>query len=251
MDQSAIGIGANYFSVCQQSIGSDEEADAIAVIAGIHSVLRGELSIFELEYSSHAAMTERWFLIRVVPLIGEQHKRLVISRNDITAQKLAARATIEATMLLNQLRQQKHELAMIARMSSSLPTQLQSQYRRPRDHNPVEFARWVQHYGAILDQAIEQHFHQTKDDQHEATRELAVQMGQCYASPRDIIDVHLASVRMKSSGVQLNKAQAYLEEGRVTVLAVMGHLAAYYRRYRRSASFAGFRIRRSRHQTGG
>jgi ABC-type uncharacterized transport system ATPase component len=190
--------------------------------------------------------------MRAVPLLGERLERVVISHNDVTAQKLAARATTEAAMLRNQLRQQKYELAKLAWIANIVPTHSHTQSLRLRDQYPADFARWVQEYGAILDQTIEKHFHQTNEDVHDNDiRELAIQMGRLYARPRDIIDVHLASMRTKSSGVSLNKVQAYLEEGRVTVLTIMGHLASYYRGRRRIIPFVGFRIRRLHHKTGG
>jgi hypothetical protein len=250
LETSAIGVGASYFSVCRNAFGSTEEHDAQSALIGIQNVLRGDINMFELEYPCHSPTAERWFLMRVVPLTGLHHKQLVISHLDITDHKLAARATAETERLRNQLRQQKHELAMIARIGSVIPARPNPHNPRLRDQYPTDFANWVQRYGEILDQTIEKHFHQTNDDALDATHDLAVQMGHFHASPRDIIDMHLASMRMKSSGASLNKVQAYIEEGRVTVLKVMGHLVAYYR-MRRTNPLIGFRIRRSRRQSRG
>jgi PAS domain-containing protein len=247
-EPTAVGVGASYFNVCQNAFGSTEEQDANAALTGIQNVLSGDQDIFELEYPCHSPTAERWFLMRVVPLIAERLKRVVISHNNVTAQKIAARATAEAAMLRNQVRQQKHELAMIARIGRVVPSRAHTQYVRLRDQHPTNFSDWVRQYGEILDQTIEKHFHQTTDTTRDATQELAIEMGRFHASPRDIIDMHLTSMRLKSSGASLNKVQAYLEEGRVTVLTVMGHLASYYRG-RRTIPFSGFRIRRSRHQT--
>jgi hypothetical protein len=47
--------------------------------------------------------------------------------------------------------------------------------------------------------------------------------------PRDVVEIHLAAMRARAEEAPPQKTQAYVEEGRVLVLELMGHLANFYR----------------------
>ena len=49
------------------------------------------------------------------------------------------------------------------------------------------------------------------------------------ATPRDLVAIHLAAIRAVSVDAPPIRQQAYLGEGRLMLLELMGHLAAYYR----------------------
>lgn len=71
-------VGANYLNVCATSGPYAEQARA-----GIEAVLGGSQGLFELEYPCHAGDEDRWYLMRVSPLVG--HRRgAVVSHEDIT-----------------------------------------------------------------------------------------------------------------------------------------------------------------------
>lgn len=57
------------------------------------------------------------------------------------------------------------------------------------------------------------------------------QLGLLHARPRDVVDLHSVTLRNKVHQVTTTRAQAYLEEGRLTVLELMGYLVSFYRRY--------------------
>jgi hypothetical protein len=59
-------------------------------------------------------------------------------------------------------------------------------------------------------------------------RELGERLGAHEAAPRDVIEVHLAAIRAASADAPAARQQAYLEEGRLLALELMGHLAACY-----------------------
>jgi hypothetical protein len=49
------------------------------------------------------------------------------------------------------------------------------------------------------------------------------------ATPRDLVAIHLAAMRGVSIDAPPTRQQAYMGEGRLMLLELMGHLAAYYR----------------------
>ena len=56
-------------------------------------------------------------------------------------------------------------------------------------------------------------------------------MGFLKAGPRDVIDIHTLTLRKKNEKATQAKAQAYVAEGRLMVLELMGYLTSYYRKY--------------------
>ncbi len=231
-EQSAIGIGANYFDACRSARNSPEEQDAQAVLAGLSAVIRGDLPFFEYQYPCNSPTEERWFLMRVVPMADVSPRRLIISHLDVTSQHIAARALSEAAQLRAQLQQQQQELRSLGSMGS----QVSPGTRTPplRERMPATFGLWVQQYSELLDHALNQQIFQASEPASVTERELAVQIGQASATPRDVIDIHLAALQARSHNATQQRIQAYLEEGRILVLAVMGHLASYYRSRNRS-----------------
>lgn len=50
------------------------------------------------------------------------------------------------------------------------------------------------------------------------------------ATPRDAIEIHTAVLKEKNTNAS-RKSQAYVKEGRLIILELMGYLTAYYRKY--------------------
>lgn len=79
---------SNYVDVCDRAAALGDK-DALAVGAGIASVIAGEVTSFEYEYPCHSPTTERWFLMRVSPLLGDGPRPVVISHENITQRRRA------------------------------------------------------------------------------------------------------------------------------------------------------------------
>lgn len=69
-------------------------------------------------------------------------------------------------------------------------------------------------------------------------RSIAEQMGFLKAGPRDVVEIHSTALQRKTRDVPSAKARAYLEEGRMIVLELMGYLSSFYRNY----SLGGMRV---------
>jgi len=77
------GLGANYLDVCRTQDGQDREI-AERAYQGLRRVLEGSLPHFSLEYPCHSPTEERWFLMNVARLMGEE-LGAVISHVNISA----------------------------------------------------------------------------------------------------------------------------------------------------------------------
>jgi PAS domain-containing protein len=222
------GVGVNYFTVCQHASGkwSEEVPD---VLEGMRAVLEGRLPTFELEYPCHAPHEERWFVLRVVPLRG-QRSGLVISHADVTAQRQMAHAAAEAAMLRERLQTLERELVDVDLMSqheSGLPRRVNSTPLRQR--LPAAFTAAVENYRQLLDLALLRQRGVPDVSPESGLRSLGDRLGRQGATPRDVVEIHLSGVRVAGANAPSVKQQAYLEEGRLMVLELMGYLAGYYR----------------------
>ncbi len=63
-----------------------------------------------------------------------------------------------------------------------------------------------------------------------ALRAVADELGAVGAGPREVVALHGKSLRIKVDGLKQELKWAYIEEGRLMVLELMGYLADFYRR---------------------
>jgi hypothetical protein len=89
----------------------------------------------------------------------------------------------------------------------------------------------VENYGELLDLALEQRAFRVEYPISDRLRVFADKLGFLKASPRDVIDIHTTTLRKKNQDLTLAKAQAYVSEGRLIVLELMGYLTSFYRKH--------------------
>jgi two-component system CheB/CheR fusion protein len=65
------GPGANYLKVCQAG-NHDDDAIARAAAMGLRGVLEGSLPLFSLDYPCHSPTQQRWFVMNVAPVLGNE-----------------------------------------------------------------------------------------------------------------------------------------------------------------------------------
>jgi DNA-binding response OmpR family regulator len=100
-----------------------------------------------------------------------------------------------------------------------------------RESLPDLFDELVQHYGELLDQALEQRIYKVNYQLAESLRALGDQLGFIKAGPRDVVQIHHAALLKKAANVTVSKSRVYIEEGRMLILELMGNLVSYYRNY--------------------
>lgn len=98
-----------------------------------------------------------------------------------------------------------------------------------REKAPEVFKALVDRYAEGLDAALEDRVHRGASCRSEPLLELGIELGFLRANPRDVLDVHLTALKLKTQQSCWKKAQGYAQEGRLLALELMGNLAGYYR----------------------
>ncbi len=81
-------VGTNYLEFCVDAQEHPHGEEAPQALAGIRSVLTGELPSFQLDYPCHSPSEQRWFRLVAAPLLVPEGGA-VISHENITQRKLA------------------------------------------------------------------------------------------------------------------------------------------------------------------
>ncbi len=132
------------------------------------------------------------------------------------------------------LDQQKRELDSLDRLTSSSPATVAAQMFRAlplRKNSPQAFDHLVQLYGDLLDLALQQRAYKIEHNLSERLHTIVDRLGSFRAGPRDVVDIHQTALNRKAAGASFLKAQAYVEEGRMRLVEMMGYLVSYYRTF--------------------
>jgi PAS domain S-box-containing protein len=153
---------------------------------------------------------------------------------DLTERKRAEEAEAQARASAERIEQLERELRSLERLSAAPSTAVPAQ---PLDVAPLRksvpdaFSELVQYYGSLMDFALEQRAHKAKHDISGELRSISERLGFLRAGPRDVVEIHSNALKGKTNLATSQRAQAYVEEGRLMVLELMGYLAAFYRTY--------------------
>jgi PAS domain S-box-containing protein len=223
-------VGTNYFEACRKAFGKTSH-----VLKGIMSVLRGERSSFDIDYPYHTSSGEhQWFHMHVMLMVGSKQRRAVVAHNNVTERKRAARAEAEAASNADRIKEQEREIQALLQLSTKTSSTVTSGlFGAPPLHEnaPHLFDKLTGQYGHLVDLAMEQRAFRVEHDLSDRLRSMAEQLGFLRASPRDVVKLHSVVLQEKSSLVNPLKARAYVEEGRLLVLELMGYLVSYYRNF--------------------
>jgi PAS domain S-box-containing protein len=169
----------------------------------------------------------------VVPIIMDgEGAGAVLVFHDLTEHQRAERAEGAAraqAARAEQLERELRALEQVASLSHS-PVSAQLYGIVPlREAAPAVFAELLRQYGELLDLALDQRAYRVEHNLPDRLRGLADQLSFLNAGPRDVIDVHSATLKHKCHDVPVARSQAYVAEGRLLVLELMGHVLASYR----------------------
>lgn len=84
-------------------------------------------------------------------------------------------------------------------------------------------------YGELLDQAMTTRTRDVNMGTSEDLQALASRLGTMNVGPRDIIDLHRTALAAKLRDQSAPKAEAFVEEGRMLMIQLMGYVLSYYR----------------------
>jgi PAS domain S-box-containing protein len=209
-----------------QDVLSPEERRAL--IPHYRAALAGEESHTERIYEG------RTFSIQMLPVKndrGEIFAGLLVAQ-DVTELKKAARLEAEARAETKRRQQQQREMRSLERFSQVAQATIREQKTATgllRAKFPEMFTELIELYAGVLDLALEQRAFKIKHDVSEELRDIAERLARLNAGPRDVVEIHLTTLKQKSKIANPMKAQAYAEEGRLVALELMGYLVWLYR----------------------
>jgi len=114
-----------------------------------------------------------------------------------------------------------------ARSETSV-TRALSGARPIRDQKPAEFAALHANYRVLLEEYMK-YLVVKKDKPREGMEILATRLGDLGATPRDLIDIHIATLDQMAQDTKELRTQAYTADSRLFALEMMGLLVEYYR----------------------
>jgi len=82
------GVGCNYLSVCETSVGEDAE-ESLATARAIRRILAREISEAYIEYPCHSPEEKRWFMVHLTAFNDGGKIRTVVQHENITERKQA------------------------------------------------------------------------------------------------------------------------------------------------------------------
>ncbi len=140
------------------------------------------------------------------------------------------RLRLEQTQQQKRQQQEFEELEHLAESKTHITAKMYGA-TAIKDSIPEIFTEISREYGKLLDLALEQRAYRVEYDISGQLRTMADKLGFLKASPKDIIELHTITIKKKNENVTLAKSQAYVTEGRIMVLELMGYLVSFYRKY--------------------
>jgi len=135
---------------------------------------------------------------------------------------------------LHQKERQEKEINFLKEMSDVSSTETTARFlgiAPLKSYSPDDYKEILAEYEAILDRAVEKRIYKIKEPLSDDLRNLADSLGFLKAGPRDLIEIHTSVIEKEYKQIPRQKAQAYVEEGRIILLELMGYLVMFYRNY--------------------
>jgi len=156
----------------------------------------------------------------------------VVGFIEIVADLTERKKVQEANLRIEQLEQELKSLARLSPPQRTAATAQAFGLQPLEQSSPNSFKQLVCRYGDLTELALEQRDFKVRHDISGKLQDIADELGFLKAGPRDVVEVHIAALRGKTgSAVNHARAQAYIEEARVMVLQLMGHMVSHYRTY--------------------
>jgi DNA-binding response OmpR family regulator len=127
------------------------------------------------------------------------------------------------------LERELHRLEPLAGLATSTATAQAYGDRALRESHPDRFGDAVDRFEHLLDLALDRREFQTSHPVSEGLRALSDRLGLLRAGPRDVVEVYSTALRRRITAAHPQRGRAYVEEGRLLVLELMGDLVTYYR----------------------
>lgn len=140
-----------------------------------------------------------------------------------------ARQTEQLKTERDQLNQELQYFEMISGHRASQITSQIFGGKALRQEIPSEFESMVQEYAKNLVLAVERQKFKMEQDTSESVRSLAERLGFLRAGPRDVVEIHTQAMKNLNQNAPSPKIKAFIQEGRMLLIELLGLLVAYYR----------------------
>ncbi|ACF14816.1 hypothetical protein Ctha_2366 [Chloroherpeton thalassium ATCC 35110] len=231
------GIGKNYLYVFQRLLEVNYST-VREIESGIRSIIQGDFPIFELEYNCKIDGKLNLFVTKIANLSTPSSDGAVITHSNITNRTDSLRVKMD-----NELRQElanvllseeSHQLQSLERYTTAANTSITAKYfglGPLKEANTGVFNNFVLKMDAIIDKAVENQMFKVENEFSKDLNGFANELGHLNLSPRDVIDIYLSALKLKSKKATPRQMQAYTTEARLVVLELMGNLVSYYRNF--------------------
>lgn len=156
----------------------------------------------------------------------------VVGFIEVVADLTERKKVEDANLRIEQLEQELKSLTRISPPQRTAATAQAFGLQPLEQSSPDSFKQLVCRYGDLTELALEQRAFKVRHDISGKLQDIAEELVFFQAGPRDVVEVHVAALKEKTgSAVNHARAQAYIEEARVMVLQLMGHLVSHYRTY--------------------
>lgn len=173
--------------------------------------------------------------------LGIERKRsqVALAQSDVISERNAVR-----------IQQLETELSRLERLAMfATPVSSRAFGTRPiRETHPREFQQAVKGFSRWLKLALEERGYKVDHGIPDGLRELADRLTQLRVGPRDVIEIYSAALTHSTDSTTGRKDNAYVEEGRLLVLELMGNLVSNYRVFSLASASRRGRTRRSERQ---
>ncbi len=126
------------------------------------------------------------------------------------------------------------EINSLKKISKSSQTEVTAKFfgiTSIEKYSPTTYTEIIQRYNNLLDRSIEKRIYKVEYDLSGDLRSLSELLGFLKAGPRDLIKIHTKVLEDKCRGAPQLKVQAYVEEGRIILIELMGYIVMFYRNY--------------------
>lgn len=127
-----------------------------------------------------------------------------------------------------QMEQELHALELLSASPQTTITAQSFNAQSIREQFPNIFLKLTQQYGDLIDLALEQRMYKVDHQLSDNLRTIAQHLGALNARPRDVVEMHVTTLKDRTQSVTSAKAKAYAEEGRLVILELMGYLTSHY-----------------------
>ena len=156
-----------------------------------------------------------------------------IAKDQLTPDSLerSIRYSIERSQLLTELQisREREQRERELRAFQESVTEFDTAPPPAIKESAFSFEQFVDDYGQIISQGLEEMMFKTTQHVPSRLRQLAIQLGDLHAGPKDVIDIHAYAVRQLSKKMTRAKEQALNDEARMMLVHLMGYLSLYYR----------------------